>query len=98
MVAKSCEKNHLATRRFKETRRSILSCQRVGQAVEYGPCCKADGGWIAQLVEQRTENPRVPSSNLGPATIAFLSVLPWTSSVAQRVNYLQVNVSSCGPI
>jgi hypothetical protein len=26
-------------------------------------------GWIAQLVEQRTENPCVPSSILGPATI-----------------------------
>ena len=72
MIAESSEIIHRATTRFKETRRSILSCQRVGQTVEYGPCCKADGGWIAQLVEQRTENPRVPSSNLGPATIAFL--------------------------
>ena len=26
-------------------------------------------GWIAQLVEQRTENPCVPGSNPGPATI-----------------------------
>ena len=25
-------------------------------------------GWIAQLVEQRTENPRVPGSIPGPAT------------------------------
>ncbi len=33
-------------------------------------------GWIAQLVEQRTENPCVPGSNPGPATILclFLSV------------------------
>ena len=31
-------------------------------------------GWIAQLVEQRIENPRVPSSILGPATtFPFLS-------------------------
>ena len=29
------------------------------------------GGRIAQSVEQRTENPRVPSSILGPATIFF---------------------------
>ena len=28
-------------------------------------------GWIAQLVEQRTENPCVPGSNPGPATISF---------------------------
>ena len=34
------------------------------------------GGWIAQLVEQRTENPCVPSSILGLATIfIFLSHL-----------------------
>ena len=38
------------------------------------------GGWIAQLVEQRTENPCVPSSILGLATIfifylTFLLVL-----------------------
>ena len=31
------------------------------------------GGRIAQSVEQGTENPRVPSSILGPATI-FLSL------------------------
>ena len=30
------------------------------------------GGRIAQSVEQGTENPRVPSSILGPATIFFL--------------------------
>ena len=29
------------------------------------------GGRIAQSVEQGTENPRVPSSILGPATIFF---------------------------
>ena len=28
-------------------------------------------GWIAQLVEQRTENQCVPGSNPGPATISF---------------------------
>ena len=28
-------------------------------------------GWIAQLVEQRTENPRVPGSIPGPATICM---------------------------
>ena len=31
------------------------------------------GGRIAQSVEQGTENPRVPSSILGPATIFFAS-------------------------
>ena len=31
--------------------------------------CNASGGGIAQLVEQGTENPCVPSSILGPATI-----------------------------
>jgi hypothetical protein len=30
-------------------------------------------GWIAQLVEQRTENPRVPGSIPGPATPLYLS-------------------------
>ena len=29
------------------------------------------GGGVAQSVEQRTENPRVPSSILGPATKNF---------------------------
>ena len=28
-------------------------------------------GWIAQLVEQRTENPCVPGLNPGPATMFF---------------------------
>ncbi len=27
-------------------------------------------GWVAQLVEQRTENPRVPGSIPGPATFS----------------------------
>ena len=29
------------------------------------------GAEVAQLVEQRTENPRVPSSNLGLGTIEY---------------------------
>ena len=32
---------------------------------------------IAQLVEQRTENPCVPSSNLGPSTPYLLFVIGW---------------------
>ena len=32
---------------------------------------KDESGRIAQSVEQGTENPRVPSSILGPATIFF---------------------------
>ena len=34
------------------------------------------GGRIAQSVEQGTENPRVPSSILGPATI-FFALMPF---------------------
>jgi hypothetical protein len=34
---------------------------------------KACGG-VAQSVEQRTENPRVPSSILGPATTYFIGL------------------------
>ena len=33
--------------------------------------CNISGGRLAQSVEQGTENPRVPSSILGPATIFF---------------------------
>jgi hypothetical protein len=32
-------------------------------------------GWIAQLVEQRTENPRVPGSIPGPATSPLKVIL-----------------------
>ena len=35
----------------------------------FGRVWQSIGGWIAQLVEQRTENPCVPSSILGLATI-----------------------------
>ena len=34
-------------------------------------------GWIAQLVEQRTENPCVPGSSPGPATMFFFVLLPF---------------------
>ena len=34
-------------------------------------------GWIAQLVEQRTENPCVPGSSPGPATTFFFVLLPF---------------------
>ena len=37
------------------------------------------GGRIAQSVEQGTENPRVPSSILGPATIFFALILAVSS-------------------
>jgi hypothetical protein len=33
-------------------------------------------GWVAQLAEQRTENPRVGSSILPPATIPFSMRVP----------------------
>ena len=33
-------------------------------------------GWIAQLVEQRTENPCVPGSSPGPATTFFPAKMP----------------------
>ena len=40
----------------------------------------SSGGRIAQSVEQGTENPRVPSSILGPATI----FLPWCRMVTRH--------------
>jgi hypothetical protein len=36
-----------------------------------------DYGWIAQSVEQRTENPRVPGSIPGPATINYGAIAKW---------------------
>ena len=39
----------------------------------FGRVWQSIGGWIAQLVEQRTENPCVPSSILGLATIFIFS-------------------------
>ena len=35
------------------------------------PVTRSNSGRLAQSVEQGTENPRVPSSILGPATIFF---------------------------
>lgn len=45
---------------------AIFSCQTLLRTVKIVAFA---GGWIAQLVEQRTENPCVPGSNPGPATI-----------------------------
>ena len=45
---------------------AIFSCQTPLRTIKIADL--ADG-WIAQLVEQRTENPCVPGSNPGPATI-----------------------------
>ena len=45
---------------------AIFSCQTLLRTVKITAFA---GGWIAQLVEQRTENPCVPGSNPGPATI-----------------------------
>ena len=39
------------------------------------PVTRSNSGRLAQSVEQGTENPRVPSSILGPATI-FLPFFP----------------------
>ena len=43
---------------------------RLPSAAETGIVLALSNGWVAQLVEQRTENPRVGSSILPPATIS----------------------------
>ncbi len=42
-------------------------------------------GWVAQLVEQRTENPRVPGSIPGPATIPNQLILSHLHKAIQPV-------------
>jgi hypothetical protein len=57
--------------------------------------CREDG-WVAQLVEQRTENPRVPGSIPGPATSSLSEEL--TPKSGLRWKGLQTLLQAPPPI
>ena len=50
------------------------------------------------MVEQRTENPRVPSSILGPATIFLISEKGRGSSSGVEHNLAKVGVAGSNPV
>ena len=50
---------------------------------------------IAQLVEQRTENPRVTSSNLVPGTgLIFMSVFSTNYLILNRIYLIKIDIYS----
>ena len=52
-------------------------------------------GWIAQLVEQRTENPRVPGSIPGPATPPVFMRFGGFIKVKKRQSVIRSVIMSC---
>ena len=53
-----------------------MACRVMTMGYVVPPTCNGGRGWIAQLVEQRTENPCVAGSNPALATILFPQWFP----------------------
>ncbi len=57
-------------------KRMKMACRVMTMGYVVPPTCNGGRGWIAQLVEQRTENPCVAGSNPALATILFSQRFP----------------------
>lgn len=72
-VVKSVDTRDLKSRAYKK-------------ACEFKSRLAYQYGWIAQLAEQRTENPCVPGSIPGPATIKIITQIRNSKSVSKSVS------------